>query len=109
MTKTIELKTIELSPSPMRLSDKDRLHTAEPWQVSAEDGIWVEGGPGTAATETYPSDRLVICDFAPEYEPNLHNADRITACVNFCRGFGTAWLNENSLHVVMHERTEPEV
>lgn len=39
--------------------------TARPWAVGRLEGsLWIEGPAGSAATETFPADRRIICDFA---------------------------------------------
>lgn len=40
--------------------------TARPWRVAEqiEDGrVFIEGPEGSAATDTFPRDRRIICDF----------------------------------------------
>lgn len=41
--------------------------TSRPWRVSPDaerDRVWIEGPEGSAASDTLPNDRRIVCDFA---------------------------------------------
>ena len=43
------------------------LPTPRPWRRAPNPEptrIWIEGPEGSAASETFPSDRRIVCDFA---------------------------------------------
>lgn len=38
--------------------------TPRPWKVEQEgDSIWIQGPQGSAATERFPADTRIVCDF----------------------------------------------
>lgn len=55
--------------------------TKRPWRIGRlGKSLWIEGASGSAATDTLPADRRVICDFRlfgdaeldAETEANIH-------------------------------------
>lgn len=43
------------------------LPTPRPWRVNPDgerDRVWIEGPEGSAASETLPNNRRIVCDFA---------------------------------------------
>lgn len=62
--------------------------TVRPWKVVELDGsLWIEGAPGSAATDPFPADRRVVCDFAFYGDASLDaetraNADLVVERVN---------------------------
>lgn len=48
--------------------------TARPWRVGEqiEDGrVFIEGPEGSAATELFPKDRRIVCDFVLYGDPEI--------------------------------------
>lgn len=48
--------------------------TPTPWRISPvrEPGrFWIEGPPGSGATDLLPNDRRIVCDFAIYNDPEL--------------------------------------
>lgn len=39
--------------------------TPRPWAIGRlGESLWIEGASGSAATDTLPADRRIVCDFA---------------------------------------------
>lgn len=64
--------------------------TPRPWRISPvreSSRFWIEGPPGSGATDLLPSDRRIVCDFAIYGEAELDaeieaNASLIVRVVN---------------------------
>ncbi len=49
------------------MSAREPRATPRPWRISPvrePDRFWIEGPPGSGATDLLPSDRRIVCDFA---------------------------------------------
>lgn len=52
----------------------ERRATPRPWRVGEqiEDGrVFIEGPEGSAATDTFPKDRRIVCDFLLYGDPQI--------------------------------------
>lgn len=48
--------------------------TPRPWRIGEQiegDRVFIEGPEGSAATDTFPKDRRIICDFALYGDPKI--------------------------------------
>ncbi|WP_162924330.1 hypothetical protein [Rubrobacter indicoceani] len=59
-----------------------------PWAIGRLGGsLWIEGAVGSAASETFPADRRIVCDMKLYGDAELdaeteRNATLIVECVN---------------------------
>ncbi len=56
----------EARPAKAETSEPEAT-TPRPWRISPvrePSRFWIEGPPGSGATELLPSDRRIVCDFA---------------------------------------------
>ena len=81
----------------------------------APGGMWVQAAPGSLPNPQsgdWAIDALSVCDIThPEGEGAAtalmrENAERIAACVNFCRGFSREALATTTLRDLLRERAD---
>lgn len=68
------------------------LPTPRPWRIGRlGESLWIEGAAESAATDTLPADRRIVCDFrlfgdeALDAETEM-NADLVVRAVNAWKG-----------------------
>lgn len=103
------------------------MHSPEPWSVMDpeeifgsgtgwdDNGMWVQAAPGSLPNPQpgdWAIDALSVCDIShsdgegPASDLMRANAARISACVNFCRGFSNDALAKTTLREVLEEVLE---
>ncbi len=83
-------------PEPAGTSEPEATSTPRPWRISPvrePSRFWIEGPPGSGATDLLPSDRRIVCDFAIYGDAELDaeieaNANLIVRLVNAAGGGG---------------------